>query len=403
MNSKYKISVIVPIYNSAEYLHKCIDSIVDQMAGRIEIVLVDDGSYDGSEKICDEYAERYECVRVIHKENGGLISARIAGVLASEAELISFIDSDDYVEPHMFEAMYETYKNMSCDLICTGIIRNYSENGKTVIVHDNYAEGLYSKLNQEIYPTMLYDFEKDDFGIYCNLVTKLFKKNLLMKVLKNIDTEIFYGEDAAILYPYCLLCGKIYIMHEAFYHYCIRNYSMCWTPNSDMTINTYRLFVSLKSAFADHECSNVLMKQLKRYILGVEVHTLQVLYDINPTVFIRWEFDYSENVFRDKFIIYGAGAFGQALFHFIRRKGFEENMVTWIDRNAGEVKKECDYNIEYIDEGIKKEHKYVIIAVNNEKVANEIKEELVNVYREEEYNIIWNKARQSSFFSEALY
>lgn len=100
-----KISVIVPIYNTEKYLKKCVDSILSQTYRNLEVVLVDDGSTDGSGKICDEYAENDARVRVIHKENGGLSSARNAGLDAATGDFIAFVDSDDRISPDIYEKM----------------------------------------------------------------------------------------------------------------------------------------------------------------------------------------------------------------------------------------------------------------------------------------------------------
>ena len=111
------VSVIVPVYNVEEYLRKCIDSIVAQTLKDIEIILVDDGSTDGSGTICDEYASQDKRVRVVHKINGGLSSARNTGIEAASAPFLMFIDSDDWVEPNFCEKPYLAAKNNNADLV----------------------------------------------------------------------------------------------------------------------------------------------------------------------------------------------------------------------------------------------------------------------------------------------
>ena len=100
------ITVIVPIYKVETYLRKCVDSVIAQTYRDLEIILVDDGSPDGCGRICDEYAARDERIRVIHKENGGLSSARNAALDVCRGEYISFIDSDDFVSPYFIEILY---------------------------------------------------------------------------------------------------------------------------------------------------------------------------------------------------------------------------------------------------------------------------------------------------------
>lgn len=101
------ISVVVPIYKVERYLHKCIDSILNQEYRRLEIILVDDGSPDNCPKICDEYAKMDKRIKVVHKQNGGLSDARNAGLDQMSGEYVAFIDSDDYVDMNYIQAMYD--------------------------------------------------------------------------------------------------------------------------------------------------------------------------------------------------------------------------------------------------------------------------------------------------------
>ena len=96
------ISVIVPIYNTEKYLAKCLDSLINQTFQSLEIILIDDGSIDNSGKICDEYALNDDRIKVIHKENGGVSSARNAGLDLATGSYIAFVDPDDYIDPDMY-------------------------------------------------------------------------------------------------------------------------------------------------------------------------------------------------------------------------------------------------------------------------------------------------------------
>ncbi|MCP9380716.1 glycosyltransferase family 2 protein, partial [Lacticaseibacillus paracasei] len=98
-----KISIIVPVYNVEKYLQKCVDSILAQSFRDYELILVDDGATDASPSICDDYAEKDQRVKVIHKQNGGLSDARNAGINVASAPFLGFIDSDDYIAPDMYE------------------------------------------------------------------------------------------------------------------------------------------------------------------------------------------------------------------------------------------------------------------------------------------------------------
>ena len=128
------ISVIVPVYNAEKYLRKCLESIVNQTYKDLEIILVDDGSTDLSPQICDEYAAKDERIRVIHKPNGGVSTARNVGLDSFNGEYVTFIDSDDYIEINMFERIFEAISAKDVDLV---FIREKSVNieGKTIYVN----------------------------------------------------------------------------------------------------------------------------------------------------------------------------------------------------------------------------------------------------------------------------
>lgn len=116
------ISIIVPVYNVERYLEKCIDSIIDQTYKNLEIILVDDGSTDKSGEICDLYAKKDNRVRVFHKRNGGLASARNKGLEVAGGKYIGFVDSDDYIASDMYESLHR-YMREDVDVVSCGIIR----------------------------------------------------------------------------------------------------------------------------------------------------------------------------------------------------------------------------------------------------------------------------------------
>ncbi|MGM0215625.1 glycosyltransferase family 2 protein [Enterococcus sp. AZ109] len=136
-----EISIIVPVYNVEKYLHKCVDSILEQTFTDFELILVDDGSPDGSGAICDEYAKKDARVKVIHKENGGLSDARNAGIDIAQGKYLGFIDSDDYIEKDMYELLYNNIINENADLSICGVYHVYDnkeiiENKKQYMVLD---------------------------------------------------------------------------------------------------------------------------------------------------------------------------------------------------------------------------------------------------------------------------
>lgn len=127
MNEQPLISVIIPVYKVEQYLPRCVDSVLTQTYSNLEIILVDDGSPDRCGSICDDYARKDPRVRVIHKENGGLSSARNAGLDIAQGEYIAFLDSDDWIEPNAYETMLALAQKYDVKLVCAGRYDIYGE------------------------------------------------------------------------------------------------------------------------------------------------------------------------------------------------------------------------------------------------------------------------------------
>jgi len=134
------ISVIVPIYNVGDYLRKCIDSIINQTYTNLEIILVDDGSTDNCGSICDEYKLKDNRIKVIHKPNGGLSSARNAGLDIATGSLIGFVDSDDYIEPTMYEELYNNMIKYGSDIAICNIYNDIYGKKNIRIKNESYKE-----------------------------------------------------------------------------------------------------------------------------------------------------------------------------------------------------------------------------------------------------------------------
>lgn len=135
-----KVSVIIPVYNVEQYLRQCIDSVLDQTLSDIEIIVVDDGSTDNSGKICDEYGEKHKSIKVVHKKNGGLGSARNCGLNYAKGEFFFLLDSDDWLCENALERLYFEAKKNKLDIIFCGADVIYED--------DNNCENLYFKYNR---------------------------------------------------------------------------------------------------------------------------------------------------------------------------------------------------------------------------------------------------------------
>ena len=220
------ISVIVPVYKVDNYLRQCLDSLAAQTLDDIEIIIVADGSPDGCPEICDEYAAKDARMKVVHKQNGGLLSARKAGGAASSGDYIGFVDGDDWVEPETFMNMHNAIIKYSPDMVLSDFLCDY---GDCIEPSDQcFEEGFYdrARLESEIFPKMLFDGRFYRFGVNPNCWSKLVKRELIEKNLSPVDERIRMGEDAAFIYPCMLDSQSITCVKTPTYHYRITEQSM---------------------------------------------------------------------------------------------------------------------------------------------------------------------------------
>lgn len=394
------ISVIVPIYNTELYLNKCIQSLLDQTYKSLEIILVDDGSDDDSLKICKLFEEKDSRIKVISQENQGLICARKTGIQNATGELVGFVDSDDWIECDMYEQMVHIYEKFECDLISSGIYRDYPD-GRSVIACDNYDAGLYCDLEESIYPTMLWDEKEKDYGLYSTLVNKIFKRQILTRVYENINTDVFYGEDSLALYTYCMKIKCLYVLKYPYYHYVIRKGSMCRSADTRLPYNEYLLYSELKKVFMSSDNPYILLKQLKRYILNIVSHTLNVLFDIDTVSFGEWSFPYEE-LFDSQIVIYGASSCGRALYRKMVLEGKGNHVVAWLDKEPKGKEVKCLHDIEKPNLLANLKYDYVIVAVMEESLANQIRMELTEIYNINNEKIVWGKTEYCSIFDNSI-
>lgn len=224
------ISIVVPIYNVEHYLKKCIESILIQTYKNIEIILVDDGSPDNCPKICEDYKSKDLRIKVIHKENGGLSDARNKGIKKAKGTYITFVDSDDTIEPDYVEYLYSIIKKFDADISICDYNAKYS-NG-TVLNRNKNSEYRINK--KEAFEIMLY---QSDFTV--SSWAKLYRYSLF----KNI--EFPYGkifEDAYTTYKLIDLCNNIGVGLKPKYNYIIRD-------NSILTSEFYKKKLLLVDAY----------------------------------------------------------------------------------------------------------------------------------------------------------
>lgn len=237
-----KITAIVPVYNVEKYLHKCVESIMAQNYPNIEIVLVDDGSNDASPLICNELAQKYpSTIKIIHKQNGGLSSARNCGIEHSTGDYLCFIDSDDWIEPDMFSELYQLAKMTTSDIVCCAF--DYAiQKGEDSYQFEPYSLPTDSKgitVEKEIY---MEDFERFALLFLIIACNKLYKREIFANIRFAVGKKC---EDELAFHEIIGTANRISVVNKVFYHYYMSEGSITRSESSwknvIFQIEAYRL------------------------------------------------------------------------------------------------------------------------------------------------------------------
>lgn len=225
------ISVIVPVYKVEVYLKRCVDSIINQSYQNLEIILVDDGSPDQCPQICDEYAKKDNRIKVIHKENEGLSSARNIGINVAKGEYIGFVDSDDWIALNMYEILYKVIKYFDADIACGEMVRVSDKEYKK----NNYATDDY---NFEIFDAN--EFAEKYFRITSQETVyyawnKLYKRNVGKKI---VYPQGLIAEDVEGFFYALVHSRRIVCINSVIYYYYFRRNSIAsvWFTKKHMDI-----------------------------------------------------------------------------------------------------------------------------------------------------------------------
>ncbi|MBO5349929.1 MAG: glycosyltransferase family 2 protein [Clostridia bacterium] len=227
-----KVSVIVPIYNVEKYLKKCLDSLVGQTLKDIEILAINDGSPDNSQKIVDEYVKKYDNIKSYIKENGGQSDARNFGLEKAKGDYIVFVDADDWIDKNFLKVMYENAKTHNSDIVICDFEEIY-ENGVT-------------KIKKEI-DKNIEDIQKAYMIAMPGFCNKMLKKDFLRKIDFKFFNGIFY-EDLAIYPIVAAKTNNISYVNKALYKYRIRQGStMNQQKNTKRLLDIFKVFEYIES------------------------------------------------------------------------------------------------------------------------------------------------------------
>lgn len=372
------LSIIVPVYNVAPYLDQCLNSIVEQTYRCLELILVDDGSTDGSGEICDRYAHQDSRVKVFHQPNQGVAAARKKGVEFANGSYIGFVDGDDYIDEELYEKLMESRGDF--DLVTSRWIREDGE-------HTRMA---YDKLAPEAYKTPEdIDFLLDHlvnisssggtFNILSGIVTyvhnKLYRASLVKTVMSQVDETITFGEDMDFLYRYLLICRSVLITEFCGYHYRIRRSSAAHSFEKGCSYlrNTCKLYESLFPVFQSHPRRENLMEQLQYKMVSMWGKAPAKM-GFLPQIVAQPVIPFLDQLTGRKIALYGAGPLGCKYRYQIEKNRLCE-VSLWVDEAWRDAQR-AGYEVVSPEELLHQTYDFVVIAAWKEIEAISFREKL---------------------------
>ena len=257
MKYEQKISVIIPVYNVCKFLDECVKSVCEQTYDNLQIILVDDGSTDGSGELCDEWGKRDCRVEVIHCKNQGVSCARNTGLEYARGELIGFVDSDDYIAPEMYEQLYGRLTESGCSMaVCA--YKTVDEQGNAMgQIYENIPDCI---LSVDEYLPKIYENVRN----HCELVivmNRLYKRELLEHIR---FVEGVIHEDEFFLNEWLFLAGRVSIISHALYYYRQRTGSIVHTVFAKKNLSKYEAYRKRLKKCVDEGCGQKVIQAVYR-------------------------------------------------------------------------------------------------------------------------------------------
>lgn len=380
------VSIVVPVYNAEKYIERCVNSILIQTYKNIEVIIIDDGSTDKSYEICKKFVARDSRVLLYKQVNKGSVEARKRGIECATGKYLMMVDSDDWIEDNMVEELMHYMNKYDVDMVLSGICYDYSQKEKNRVWLDGVTPGFYDLREKD---SKLYDYfflEKEGEhvgrGIRGHICTRLLKRNLIVDIIKQVDSKIKNGEDDVCLYPAILLAESIYVLDKAYYHYRIHDDSLCQNSTNRSLLEVELLDKALRGFVEKHFAAEKLLKQLNKYMYVEAKTCAKRIYHIKEVRRYIYPYDYLPS--KSKIVIYGAGVVGKEYIEYIKRNTDYELML-WIDQNA-----ENQENVQELSAIKNISFDYILLATLNRDTADSMRASIID-YVETPQVILWDK------------
>lgn len=356
-----RISVIVPVYNGEAYLSQCADSVLGQDYPELELVLVDDGSTDGSGAICDGYGRRFENVRVIHQRNAGQSAARRAGLEAASGSYLMFADADDWLAPGICGRLYQTAVRERADMVFSRVRRIYEDGSSCQL--NGLEAGVYTGL--ETAAKSLSSRRAEKVRHTLALWSILFQREPIERRLREIDPRIWYGEDAACLLGAELDCGRVAVEDTVGYYYRMHSQSVTHSHGRSNVSSMRLLYRYLRGLYREKQVPEEMFWALDLFVI-------RNLLLNGRDAFCGFDgiYPYEGTRGEGRAAVYGAGLVGQELFRFLKER--HRGPAVWADRRWESLKAQ-GWPAEPPEALLRGGYDFVLIAALDEGMGKEMK------------------------------
>ena len=383
--NKGRISVIVPVYNIKDYVEVCLQSIINQTYTNLEIILVNDGSTDGSLFVCEKYQRLDDRIIIVNQENQGLVAARKSGLKIATGEYTSFVDGDDYIEHDYYDYLIGQMSD-DIDFIQRGYIREeYGITTEMPIERHKYSNPTINEKIELIDQNLL--SRTDSVGWIPSIWNKLFRTELIKEGYSHVPNTQSFGEDI-IATIYCVMYSKGFLCDDKVgYHYVQRKTSITNQVTDNKITEYYGLYEALLNALVELNCEKELKPGLDIYGIGLFRAHMYNVYNIHKGLgYIQYNIPNIEKLHSKRVVVYGAGTVGKSFINLLLADDNIE-VVAWVDKKY----KATEGNIKLSPKALAKlSFDIIFIAVKNEEQANEIQKEIVSIGIEAE-KIKWDK------------
>ena len=400
-----KLSIIVPVYNAEKYIVRCIESIIQQKRKDMEVILINDGSTDASGELCDKYAAQYadeyagNCadnytdkypakhgqIRVIHQENKGVLESRKRGVEAAKGEYVTFVDSDDWIEEGLLREFIRAVETMDdIDLVVSGLT---CDKGRFKFRKcGSLPPGTYHVAEERISERMLYNWTAGEMGLAGYACGKLFRRDLLAGVIRDVDQGIVHGEDYAWFFSFVPLARRIVVIDCFLYHYRMHEKSTSTSFNMESFTQLQALKNYFNKQVKKQRIGDKNQAGVNQLVWGGLMHALREVYGLS----VGYIFPYELVKVGSKVVIYGAGVVGRCYYNCLKSGSYAE-VAALVDKNWSGMT-DTAYEVCPPDRILEVPYDVVIIAVEPEELYGNIRAELKELGVEDE-KIIWKKPR----------